>query len=76
MERIKISTAFPFGLFRAWTYLHVDVPLLAWPVPRGRREAPAESATGGEAPSVHRAGDEEWAGLREFRSGDSPRQVA
>jgi uncharacterized protein (DUF58 family) len=25
---------------------------------------------------VHRAGDEEWAGLREFRSGDSPRQVA
>jgi uncharacterized protein (DUF58 family) len=25
---------------------------------------------------VHRVGDEEWAGLREFRSGDSPRQVA
>jgi uncharacterized protein (DUF58 family) len=25
---------------------------------------------------VHRGGDEEWAGLREFRSGDSPRQVA
>ncbi len=74
--RIKLSTAFPFGLFRAWTYLHVDVPLLAWPVPRGRREAPAESSTGGDAPSVHRAGDEEWAGLREFRSGDSPRQVA
>ncbi len=26
--------------------------------------------------AVHRVGDEEWAGLREFRSGDSPRQVA
>jgi uncharacterized protein (DUF58 family) len=74
--RVKLSTAFPFGLFRAWTYLHLEQPLLAWPVPRGRREPPAEAATGGEAPSVHRAGDEEWAGLREFRSGDSPRQVA
>jgi uncharacterized protein (DUF58 family) len=76
VERVKLSTAFPFGLFRAWTYLHLEVPLLAWPVPRGRREAPPEASTGGAAPAVHRAGDEEWAGLREFRSGDSPRQVA
>ena len=34
------------------------------------------SRTGGTAPAVHRAGDEEWAGLRGFRDGDSPRQVA
>jgi uncharacterized protein (DUF58 family) len=76
VRRIKLSTTFPFGLFHAWTYLHVQASLLAWPIPRGRREPPAESATGGDAPSVHRAGDEEWAGLREFRMGDSPRQVA
>jgi uncharacterized protein (DUF58 family) len=76
VRRIKLSTTFPFGLFRAWTYVHIDVSLLAWPLPRGRREAPTESASGGDAPAVHRAGDEEWAGLREFRSGDSPRQVA
>ena len=76
VTRIELSTTFPFGLFRAWTYLHLQVPLLAWPVPRGRHEAPPESSSGGEATSVHRAGDEEWAGLREFRSGDSPRQVA
>ena len=76
VTRIKMSTAFPFGLFRAWSYLHLRVPVLAWPVPRGRREAPPEASTGGDAPALHRAGDEEWAGLREFRSGDSPRQVA
>jgi uncharacterized protein (DUF58 family) len=76
LRRFKLSTAFPFGLFRAWTYLHLEVALLAWPVPRGRREPPAEASSGGDAPSVHRAGDEEWSGLREFRSGDSPRQVA
>ena len=76
VDRIKLSTAFPFGMFRAWTYVHLDVPLLGWPVPRGRREAPPESSTGGAATALHRAGDEEWAGLREFRNGDSPRQVA
>ena len=76
IARIKLSTAFPFGLFRAWTWLHPPLTLLAWPAPRGRHEPPPETATGGNAPAVHRAGDEEWSGLREFRDGDSPRQVA
>lgn len=76
VERIQLSTSFPFGLFRAWTWLHLPISLIAWPVPRGRREPPLETATGGSTQSVHRAGDEEWAGLREFRDGDSPRQVA
>jgi uncharacterized protein (DUF58 family) len=76
IRRIKLSTAFPFGLFRAWSYLHLDLSVLAWPVPRGRREPPPEASSGGDASSLHRVGDEEWAGLREFRSGDSPRQVA
>jgi uncharacterized protein (DUF58 family) len=76
IDRIQLSTSFPFGLFRAWTYVHVQASMLAWPAPRGRREAPPETASGGSAPAVHRVGDEEWAGLREFRSGDSPRQVA
>ena len=76
VDRVRVSTAFPFGLFRAWTYAHLPVDLIAWPIPRGRREPPPEAASGGNAPAVHRAGDEEWAGLREFRSGDSPRQVA
>ena len=76
VDRITLSTRFPFGLFRAWTYVHIKAGLLAWPVPRGRREMPTEASSGGNAPAVHRVGDEEWAGLREFRSGDSPRQVA
>lgn len=76
IDRIRLSTAFPFGLFRAWTYVHVRIEVLAWPVPRGRREPPPEASTGGDAPTVHHAGDEEWFGLREFRDGDSPRQVA
>jgi hypothetical protein len=48
------------------------VGVLAWPVPRGRHETPPETASGGIAPAMHRVGDEEWSGLREFRDGDSP----
>jgi uncharacterized protein (DUF58 family) len=76
IDRVRLSTSFPFGLFRAWTYAHLNIDVLAWPPPRGRLEPPPEAASGGNSPVVHRAGDEEWAGLREFRSGDSPRQVA
>jgi uncharacterized protein (DUF58 family) len=76
IDRFKLSTSFPFGLFRAWTYVHLRTGVLAWPVPRGRREPPPEAANSGNSPALHRAGDEEWSGLREFRSGDSPRQVA
>jgi uncharacterized protein (DUF58 family) len=76
VDRLRLSTAFPFGLFRAWTYAHVDLELLAWPIPRGKREPPPETASGADTPAIHRAGDEEWSSLREFRSGDSPRQVA
>jgi uncharacterized protein (DUF58 family) len=76
INRVRLSTAFPFGLFRAWTYAHLNIDVLAWPPPRGRLEPPPAAASGGNSPAVHRAGDEEWAGLREFRSGDSPRQVA
>ena len=76
IERVKLSTAFPFGLFRAWTWIHVPLAVLAWPMPRGHREPPPEAASGGNAPAVLRGGDEEWAGLRQFRDGDSPRQVA
>jgi uncharacterized protein (DUF58 family) len=76
IARIRLSTSFPFGLFRSWTWLHLPMSLVAWPVPRGHHASPPETASGGSALSVHRAGDEEWAGLRVFRDGDSPRQIA
>lgn len=76
IERIRLATAFPFGLFRAWTWVHVPLSVIAWPVPRGRREPPPEASSGGIALAVLRGGDEEWSSLREFRHGDSPRQVA
>ena len=61
IERVKLSTAFPFGLFRAWTWIHVPLAVLAWPVPRGHREPPPRGRerrqrSGGACAAVTRNG--------------------
>jgi uncharacterized protein (DUF58 family) len=74
--RLRITTTWPFGLFRAWTWLHLADEITVYPRPEGHRPLPlAAGAIGGMAP--REAGDaDEWATLRPFRDGDSPRQVA
>lgn len=74
--RILVRTTWPFGLFRGWTWLHVSDTIIVYPRPLGLRPMPAAAgARGGTAPQA--AGElDEWATLRAFRDGDSPRQVA
>jgi uncharacterized protein (DUF58 family) len=74
--RLRIRTTWPFGLFRSWTWLHLADEVTVYPRPHGSRSMPvAAGARGGTAP--HDAGElDEWATLRAFRDGDSPRQVA
>ena len=75
IERVRLSTAHPFGLFRAWTWVHTEVAMLVYPHPHGRLPMPADSARTAGARSPSGAGADEWFGLRPFRAGDSPRQV-
>jgi uncharacterized protein (DUF58 family) len=75
LERMKLATAHPFGLFRAWTWVHTPLRLLVYPQPRGSLPMPASP---GRRPGQHAEGSsgaDEWLTLRPFREGDSPRQV-
>jgi uncharacterized protein (DUF58 family) len=76
LDHFEISTRHPFGLFRAWAYLHMDVNCVVYPrpAPRGMPPPPLETDTGGAQDSVR--GDEDFAGLRSFHPGDSPRRIA
>ncbi|HTY50520.1 MAG TPA: DUF58 domain-containing protein [Steroidobacteraceae bacterium] len=75
LPRLRITTTFPCGLFRAWTWLHVPLAVLVYPRPLGSRPLPAApGARHGGLPAGGQA--DEWSGLRPFREGDSPRQVA
>jgi uncharacterized protein (DUF58 family) len=77
IDRIGMQTTFPFGLFRAWAWLHPACEGIVYPAPADH--APAPPAGGPEDAEgrwdEHR-GEDDFAGLREFRTGDSPRRVA
>jgi uncharacterized protein (DUF58 family) len=75
IDRVRLSTAQPFGLFRAWTWLHTPITLLVYPHPHGALPMPADSARHTGTHPHAGAGADEWLGLRPFRDGDSPRQV-
>ena len=75
LERVRISTAHPYALFRAWTWVHAPLELIVYPAPLGALPMPLQGAARGGARLRAGAGVDEWLGLRPFRDGDSPRQV-
>ena len=75
LERLRVATTHPFGLFRAWTWVHVPLEMLVYPRPHGRLPMPMQSGRRPGPRPLPGAGADEWVGLRPFRDGDSPRQV-
>jgi len=76
IDRVRISTRFPFGLFEAWTYVHRPFEIVVYPRAEGSLPPPPEPGGVGAQRAALAGGDDEWLGLRAFRDGDSPRQVA
>jgi uncharacterized protein (DUF58 family) len=76
LDRFEIGTCHPFGLFRAWAVLHMDLECVVYPRPgtRGMAPPPRETDVGGAQDGAQ--GDEEFAGLRPYHAGDSPRRMA
>ncbi|MEO1247122.1 MAG: DUF58 domain-containing protein [Pseudomonadota bacterium] len=76
LPRFAVRTRYPFDLFRAWAWLHMDLKGLVYPaLPRQVPQPPASVAALGHRQHDAR-GEEDFAGLREFHRGDSPRNVA
>lgn len=69
LERFELRTRYPFGWFRAWTY--VQTPLTAYVAPRpgGERTLPGTAAATGSASPSESRGDEDFAGLRSYEAG-------
>jgi uncharacterized protein (DUF58 family) len=76
LEYFELATRHPFGLFRAWSYLHMDLRSIVYPRSSDRSRPPPllETDTGG-AQDLSR-GDDDFAGLRSFHLGDSPQRIA
>lgn len=76
LERLVVETSYPFTLFRAWGWLHMNLRVLVYPKPAV--DAPPlpwpEGGRGGGRPADR--GEEDFSGLRGYRPGDSPRHIA
>jgi uncharacterized protein (DUF58 family) len=75
-DSFGVATRYPFGLFRAWTWLHMPLECVVFPRPSERDDLPPPSSTDvGSAQDTLR-GEEDFAGLRVFHAGDAPSRIA
>lgn len=72
---LSLSTEFPLGLFRAWTWIELELQGLVYPLPVDAGIKPDRSRGTGFDASGSGDGQEEFAGLRAYRAGDSLRLV-
>ncbi len=74
LPRLRVASRWPYGLFRAWSWLAPDRQVLVYPHPE--RDGPAPPPAPGDGGQRRRHDGDEWAGLRAWRPGDSLRLVA
>lgn len=73
--RLTLYTEFPLGLFRAWSYIHFDIRGLVYPKPSAPQPLPAIATQNGTG-KLMGAGDEDFAGLRNYVAGDALPRIA
>lgn len=74
--RLKISTCFPLGLFRAWSYLETGQTCVVYPKPAGNLPVPPAVIEQFEYQKGVLIGTDDFIGFRKYRPGDSTRNIA
>lgn len=72
---LTVDTAWPFGLFRAWTYLRPTHQVLIWPKPEAS-PPPLPLLKSKRLPRESDSGEDELRGLRPYVPGDALRRIA
>jgi len=74
--RWTVSTRYPLGLFQAWARVSLGRSYLVYPAPAGSQSPlPGGPSREGSAGEHERRGADDFAGLRNYQIGDSPRHV-
>jgi uncharacterized protein (DUF58 family) len=73
--RLVLSTRFPLGLFRAWSYWQPDLNALVYPFPE-EDAPPLPRGTGTAATGTGGGGEDDFAGVRPYQPGDPLRRLA
>lgn len=73
--RLRVHTQFPMGLFRAWSWVRLDIECMVYPKPAGRTALPSATPGDMQGKTEMHAGREDFAGLRRYERGDPPRLI-
>lgn len=68
--RVKLSSTYPLGFLRAWTWLDLDLAAVVYPHPEPSDVIPAGPGREGEGERQRTRGHEDFDGLRAFTAGD------
>jgi uncharacterized protein (DUF58 family) len=74
--RILVESRFPFGLMRAWSWVHLEMEALIYPRPIASEEPPLGIEGEGEGDLIARDNPEDFYGFDVYRPGASLAQVA
>lgn len=76
LERLKLSTTFPLGLFSAWAYYEPEFYCLVYPTPKGDKQLPQNSFQKENVNYGTQAGTDDFSGFRKYRPGDPVNSIA
>lgn len=73
--RLLLESTYPLGLLRSWTWIDLDLFALVYPRPLASADLPGLSTTAPDLAAAMVVGNDDFYGFRDYRRGDSPRQV-
>ncbi len=76
LPRLSVSCRYPLGLFRAWTWIDMDLTEIVYPQPAPAASMSATGGTGLTTTGRRTSGDDDFSGLRHYRIGDPPKRIA
>jgi uncharacterized protein (DUF58 family) len=76
LERLNIFTQYPMGIFNAWSNVGLDLRCLVYPKPDYTHPLPDLGLSPFKEGSQQVGGTDDFAGLRSYQPGDSPKHIA
>ncbi len=73
--RLLVESCYPVGLLRCWTWIDLDLHALVYPRPLASPELPGLTSDKPEGAAVPVVGSDDFYGFRDYRQGDSMRQI-
>ena len=73
--RLLLQSSYPLGLLRCWSWIDLDLHALVYPRPLPSAELPGLAAEHPDGAAVPVEGSDDFYGFRDYRHGDSLRQI-